>query len=84
MGTLGLILIPAALFVGVVVAVLALRDAGVGTSGRPGGAFPVGRVAMVVGLLLVGIVVAPRLLGFTFVLLPFLWLAGAGRRRRGG
>ena len=30
---------------------------------------------------LLGVFVAPRLLGFTFVFLPFLWVGG-GRRRR--
>lgn len=83
MGTLGLILVPAALFAGVVIAVLALRGGG-GTRARPAFAFSVGWVALTVVLLLVGLFVAPRLLGFTFLFLPFIWLAGAGRRRRDG
>jgi len=81
MGTLALILVPAALFIGVVVAVLALRDAGARSSG---GALPVARILLIAGLLVLGLLVAPRLLGFTFVFLPFLWIAGAGRRRRDG
>jgi hypothetical protein len=81
MGTLALILVPAALFIGVVVAVLALRDSGVRSSG---GALPVARILLIAGLLVLGLLVAPRLLGFTFVFLPFLWIAGAGRRRRDG
>ena len=31
---------------------------------------------------LLGLFVAPKLLGFTFVFLPFLWIGGLGRRRR--
>lgn len=82
MGTLALILVPAALFAGVVAAVLALRDASGRPAGRPAAVFPVRWVAFSAMLLLLGLVVAPRLLGFTFVLLPFLLIAGAGRRRR--
>jgi hypothetical protein len=29
---------------------------------------------------LLGLFVAPKLLGFTFVFLPFLWIGGLGRR----
>jgi hypothetical protein len=32
-------------------------------------------------LLVLGLVVAPRLLGFTFLLLPFIWVGGLRRRR---
>ncbi len=31
---------------------------------------------------MLGVFVAPRLLGFTFVLLPFLWIGRLGRRPR--
>ncbi|HEX6230958.1 MAG TPA: hypothetical protein VF029_04545 [Actinomycetota bacterium] len=81
MGTLGLILVPAALFVGLVIAVLALRDRG-RTPGRPPSPLPTGWIVLTAVLLLVGLFVAPRLLGFTFLFLPFIWFAGAGRRRR--
>ena len=30
---------------------------------------------------LLGLFVAPKLLGFTFVFLPFLWVGGLGRRQ---
>ena len=32
-------------------------------------------------VVLLGVFVAPKLLGFTFVFLPFLWIGGLGRRR---
>jgi hypothetical protein len=82
MGTLALILIPAALFVAAVVAIFVLRDRhDLGPAGRPWwGAVPTW--AIVCGVfLLFGLVIAPRLLGFTFLLLPFLWIGGFGRRR---
>jgi hypothetical protein len=31
---------------------------------------------------LLGVFVFPRLLGFTFLFLPFLWMRAAGRRRQ--
>jgi hypothetical protein len=82
MGTLALILIPAALFVGAVVAFFVLRERHApGSSGRPWwGAVPTW--AIVCGVfVLFGLVIAPRLLGFTFLFLPFLWIGGLGRRR---
>lgn len=82
MGTLVLILVPAALFAGVVAAVLALRGPSGRPPGRPAAVFPARWAVISAALLLLGLVVAPRLLGFTFVLLPFLLIAGAGRRRR--
>lgn len=82
MGTLALILVPAAIFVGIVVAVMALRGAGGRTPGRPAAVFPARWALITAALLVLGLVIAPRLLGFTFVLLPFLLAAGASRRRR--
>lgn len=45
-----------------------------------------GRPAVWVGasvvFALLGLFVAPKLLGFTFVFLPFLWIGGLGRRER--
>lgn len=79
MGTLALILVPAALFIAAVVAVLAIRS-----SGGARAMVPVPWLALTLVLLILGLFVAPRLLGFTFVFLPFLWIAGAGRRRRDG
>jgi uncharacterized membrane protein YfcA len=37
-------------------------------------------VAVVFAIL--GVFVAPQLLGFTFLFLPFLWVGGLGRRER--
>lgn len=81
MGTLALILIPATLFVGAVYAFFVLRERHDGPVGRPWrGAVPTW--VLVCGVfVLFGLVIAPRLLGFTFLLLPFLWLGGLGRRR---
>ena len=81
MGTLALILIPAALFAGAVVAFFVLRERhDLRPAGRPWWS-AVLTWAIVCGVfLLFGLVIAPRLLGFTFLLLPFL-LGGFGRRR---
>jgi len=80
MGTLALILIPAVLFAGGVVAFLVIRER-TELRGRPWRG-PVPTWLIVGGVLLVlGLVVAPRLLGFTFLLLPFIWVGGLGRRR---
>lgn len=82
MGTLALILVPAALFALVV---------WLAVGGRADPSVPVrpwwGRPALWAGVcgtfLLFGLFVAPRLLGFTFLFLPFIWM-GAGARRRQG
>jgi dolichyl-phosphate-mannose--protein O-mannosyl transferase len=80
MGTLALILIPAVLFAGAVVAFLVLRER-TELRQRPWwGVVPTWLIVCGV-LLVLGLVVAPRLLGFTFLLLPFIWVAGLGRRR---
>lgn len=80
MGTLALILIPAALFLAAVIGVLALRDGR--ASGRAVARIPGRWIVLSTVLLLLGLLVAPRLLGFTFLLLPFVWMGRAGRRRR--
>lgn len=77
MGTLALILVPAALFVAAVVAVLAIRS-----SGGIRATVPVPWLALTVVLLILGLFVAPRLLGFTFILLPFLLVIRPRRRGR--
>jgi hypothetical protein len=80
MGTLALILIPAVLFVGGIVAFLVLRERSE-LGDRPWwGSVPTWLIVSGV-LLVLGLVVAPRLLGFTFLLLPFIWVGGLGRRR---
>jgi hypothetical protein len=83
MKTLALILIPAVLFVGAVVALLALRDRRE-LDGRPWWGAPPTWLLVCSVLLILGLVVAPRLLGFTFLLLPFIWMGGLGRRRERG
>lgn len=80
MGTLALIIIPAVLFVGAVVAVLTLRDRR-DPGGRPWWGAPPTWLLVCGVFLILGLVVAPRLLGFTFLLLPFIWVGGLGRRR---
>jgi hypothetical protein len=60
------------------------RSASRGSVGpsRPVWANPAFWVAASVVLLLLGAFLVPRLLGFTFLLLPFIWMR-AGSRRRG-
>jgi hypothetical protein len=80
MNTLALILVPAVLFVAAVVAFLVFRERRE-LDDRPWwGALPTWLIVSSV-LLVLGLVVAPRLLGFTFLLLPFIWVGGLGRRR---
>ena len=79
---------PAAISVGVTVVVVAVVGAFVVLSG--GGpshgsgrrALPVSPSWLVLGavLLIVGVIVMPRLLGFMFLLLPMLWSRSARRR----
>lgn len=90
MGTLLLILVPFAVLVTVTAAVLAVRElprpaAGEARDGswRPRVTTPPVWIGVTVVLLLLGLFVAPRLLGFTFLLLPFLWLRGPRQRRPG-
>ena len=79
MSTLALILVPAALFAAVVWIVLAIREGA--PEGRPWGAVPAW-LGVTVALIVLGVLVAPRLFGFTFLLLPLLWM-GRGRGRGG-
>jgi|RhiMetdeSRZDD1v2_1073273.scaffolds.fasta_scaffold10843_6 hypothetical protein len=81
MGTLALILIPAALFVGTVALVLALRNGRVVEPGRPWWGHPGAWIAVSTVFVLLGVMAFPRLLGFTFVFLPLIWMRGFGRRR---
>jgi hypothetical protein len=78
--TLALILVPAAAFVAVVWLVLAVRRGGGLLRGRPWWGAPPVWIGLATAFLVLGAVVAPRLFGFTFLLLPFLW---RGHRRRG-
>jgi hypothetical protein len=80
MSTLALILVPAAIFAGAVWLVLAIRQGGGLLRGRPWWGAPPVWIAVATAFLVLGAVVAPRLFGFTFLFLPFLWMS---RRRRG-
>jgi hypothetical protein len=80
-GTLALILIPAAIFVAVVAAVVAFRNRGTRDPERPWYASPVAWVAGSAAFLLLGVFVFPRLFGFTILFLPFLLARSFGRRR---
>ena len=83
MHTLALILVPAALFALVVWFAVA-RHRGLDDSGRPWWARPTLWVGVCAAFLLLGLFVTPRLLGFTFLFLPFIWMgAASGRGQRG-
>ena len=84
MGTLALILIPAALFIGAVILVLALSNGRRVEPARPWWSYPGMWIAISTVFVLVGVMAFPRLLGFTFVFLPLVWMRGFGGRRRGG
>jgi hypothetical protein len=85
MGTLALILIPAALFIGAVILAFALSNGLRVEPARPWWSYPGTWIALSTVFVLVGITVFPRLLGFTFVFLPLVWMRGfGGRRDRGG
>ena len=82
--TLGLILLPSFLVIVAIAAYLRARVSretvlGGGAPARPFWATPAGFAGIAVVVLLVGAFVAPRLLGITFLLLPFLWSRGPGR-----
>ena len=82
MGTLALILVPAALFIGAVILYLALANGRRLEPARPWWSYPATWIALSTVFVLVGITVFPRLLGFTFVFLPLIWMRGFGNRRR--
>jgi hypothetical protein len=48
--------------------------------GRPWWGNPAVWAGAIVAFVLLGVFVFPRLLGFTFLFLPFMWLRGSGRR----
>jgi hypothetical protein len=90
--TLLLILIPFALILGCLAVFLAMSaghridalDEGVEPERRvrPWWGNPLPWVVACAGLAFLGLVVAPRLFGVAFLLLPFVWIRG-GRRQRG-
>lgn len=68
----------------VTVAVFGLVIAATGGASRTVSArralpFPTPWIVLGAMLLVVGVVVVPRLLGFTFLFLPFIWSRGRGR-----
>ncbi|MFM8944701.1 MAG: hypothetical protein ACKOKE_01015 [Actinomycetota bacterium] len=82
--TLTLILFPALLVIAAMAAYLRARVAREavldgGAPPRPFWTSPAGFAVVSVIVLAVGAFVAPRLLGITFLLLPFLWSRGPGR-----
>jgi hypothetical protein len=81
MGTLWLILIPALLFIAVVAAVFAIRRQSDLRPSRPWWGNPATWVLVTIFAVLLGGYLFPRLLGFTFLFLPFVWMRALGRRR---
>ncbi|MGH2635400.1 MAG: hypothetical protein ACRDHU_04560 [Actinomycetota bacterium] len=82
MGTLALILVPAALLVVAIALVLSFRRGASAERRGPWWRSPVVWVAASAVWLLIGIFLVPRLLGFTFILLPIVWNRALGGRRR--
>jgi len=89
--TLLLILVPFALVVLGAVAVLVFTGRLAeqhaaqipGRGRRPWWGNPLLWVGVCAAFALVGLVVAPRLFGVAFLLLPFIWIGGFRRRRQG-
>jgi len=74
-------------FVAVVVGVVTLTGAGARggpaeAPGRPWWGNPAVWAMAGVAVVLLGAFVFPRLLGFTFLFLPFIWMRGPGGRNR--
>ncbi|MCI0636081.1 MAG: hypothetical protein L0206_19520 [Actinobacteria bacterium] len=84
MGTLSLILIPALLLIGAVAVVFAIRRQADMRPNRPWWGNPASWVVVTIVAVLLGGYLFPRLLGFTFLFLPFVWLRALGRRRPNG
>jgi hypothetical protein len=84
MGTLALILLPACAFVAVVALVLAYRRGRALEPERPWWGTPGVWIGLSMVFVLVGVFAFPRLLGFTFLFLPFVVMRSVGRRRGGG
>jgi hypothetical protein len=65
-------------------AILALTDGGpVGAARRRPFPVPAPWIALGAIVLLLGVVIMPRILGFTFLFLPMIWSRRARRPRRG-
>jgi hypothetical protein len=82
MGTLALILLPAAAFVGVAAIVLGWRNRRSLEPDRPWWGMPGVWIGLSMVFVLLGVFVFPRLLGFTFLFFPFVLLRSFGRGRQ--
>jgi hypothetical protein len=81
MGKLWLILVPALLFIAAVAVVFAIRRQADMHPSRPWWGNPASWVLVTIVAVLLGGYLFPRLLGFTFLFLPFVWMRAFGRRR---
>jgi hypothetical protein len=79
--TLATILVPAAVVALAIAGALAWRERAVREPGRPWWGNPATWVVVCAATVLLGVFVFPRLLGFGFLLLPFVWTRGHRRRR---
>lgn len=85
MSTLASILLPAAALAAATWVVLRLGRRGEVTPARRSWSRPGLRMAALAAFVLLGLFVFPRLLGFAFLFLPFVWMRRSGRgpaRRR--
>ena len=82
MGTLALILVPAAAFVAAVAVLLAWRSRRSLEPDRPWWGMPGVWIGISMVFVLLGVFVFPRLLGFTFLFFPFVVLRSLGRGRQ--
>ncbi len=87
MSTLAWILVPVVLFMAVVALLLAVRERPGETRGttdrrRPWWGNPLVWLGVASAFAVVGLVIAPRLFGFTFLFLPFIWVGGRRRPRQ--
>ncbi len=87
MSTLAWILAPVVLFVAALALVLAVRErrAGEATATdrpRPWWGNPLVWLGVAAAFVVVGLVIAPRVFGFSFLFLPFIWVGGRRRPRR--
>ena len=80
-GTLALILVPAAIFIAIAATIVVFRTRGIRDPERPWWGSPVVWVAGSLAFVLLGVFVFPRLFGFTILFLPFLLARSFGRRR---
>ncbi len=85
MSTLAWILAPVVLVAAALALVLAVRERRAAESPaigrpRPWWGSPLVWLGVAAVSILVGLVIAPRVFGFTFLFLPFVWIGRTGRR----